>query len=629
MLALAKKLRDNNVDAMIDQYIDSPPEGWPTWMEDEIEASEFVLVICTETYLRRFRKKEEVGKGLGATWEGAIITQELYNSQGRNTKFIPVVFTADDAKHIPIVLQGVNHYNPTTEEGFDLLLRRLKGKHATPKPPLGPEPHLQPRERKQDFVVPQKFFIVPQQRTDWFTGREKLLATLHENFITKGIRKQAITGLGGKGKTQTAAEYAYRHRDDYRAILWVRASSEESINSGFGTIARMLELPGSDSSDQTVVRHAVTSWLSENDGWLLIFDNADWPELIKPLLPIEIKGAILLTSRPGILDALGNVTTHSLGDFEPDEALDFLLARTSRQSSQEKEQEAARDLAKELGYLPLALEQAAAYIVAKESTFQDYLKTYRNRGVALLNDRGPVAGGYSELVATTWKLNFGEVEKTPPAAELLRVSAFLAPDDIPFELVTGGAAQVGSALGAALADYQQNPLLLDEALAPLRKYSLISRSTGASAYSIHRIAQAVIRDRMTQEDRRNYAERAVRAVDAAFPMPEFQNWSRCERMLPQALACARWIENLGFEFVEAALLLNQTGFYLNGRGAYSQAEPLYRRALAIREKSLPPDHPHIALVCKNLAAVLQELGRTKEATALRKRAQAIQEQRGE
>ncbi|MDJ0799104.1 MAG: toll/interleukin-1 receptor domain-containing protein, partial [Calothrix sp. MO_167.B12] len=90
VLQLADKLRKDGIDCNIDQYEQSPPQGWPRWANDEIDAADFVLIICTEQYNRRFRGNEEIGKGKGVTWEGAIVTQHLYDTQGNNTKYVPI-----------------------------------------------------------------------------------------------------------------------------------------------------------------------------------------------------------------------------------------------------------------------------------------------------------------------------------------------------------------------------------------------------------------------------------------------------------------------------------------------------------------------------------------------------------
>ena len=137
VLNLAYRLRKDGIDCVIDQYEESPPQGWPQWMIDQIERADFVLVVCTQTYARRFNRKDPGGPGKGAKWEGAIITQEVYDAHGRNMKFIPVVFKEADAEHIPVILRGATRYNPTPGTGYDSLYRRLTGQPLVVKPPLG------------------------------------------------------------------------------------------------------------------------------------------------------------------------------------------------------------------------------------------------------------------------------------------------------------------------------------------------------------------------------------------------------------------------------------------------------------------------------------------------------------
>ncbi|MGH9752668.1 MAG: SEFIR domain-containing protein, partial [Blastocatellia bacterium] len=107
VLALAGRLRDEGIDCNLDQYEPAPAEGWPRWMDKQFKDADFILVICTETYCRRFEGREERGKGLGVKWEGTIITDELYSNEAVNKRFIPVLFSADDAAHVP---ERLRHY---------------------------------------------------------------------------------------------------------------------------------------------------------------------------------------------------------------------------------------------------------------------------------------------------------------------------------------------------------------------------------------------------------------------------------------------------------------------------------------------------------------------------------------
>ena len=115
MLALAERFRADGLETFLDQYVNgSPPQGWPRWMLNQLDGAAFVLVVCTETYYRRFRGDEVPGKGKGVDWEGALITQELYDSRNTTLKFIPVLFSADDERFIPDPLRAGTHYTLNT-----------------------------------------------------------------------------------------------------------------------------------------------------------------------------------------------------------------------------------------------------------------------------------------------------------------------------------------------------------------------------------------------------------------------------------------------------------------------------------------------------------------------------------
>jgi hypothetical protein len=149
VLALSDRLRADGIDCSLDQYEVSPPEGWPRWMENQVDWAEFVLVICTEQYYQRFRGRDSQSRGV--TWEGAIITQDLYDAQVKNTKFIPIVFSPLDSDHIPRILRPFTRYFLNTEEGYIQLYRHLTNQPSILKPELGNLRPLPPRERKQDF----------------------------------------------------------------------------------------------------------------------------------------------------------------------------------------------------------------------------------------------------------------------------------------------------------------------------------------------------------------------------------------------------------------------------------------------------------------------------------------------
>ena len=228
-------------------------------------------------------------------------------------------------------------------------------------------------------------------------------------------------------------------------------------------------------------------------------------------------------------------------------------------------------------------------------------------------------------MATTWSLSFQKVEQAnPAAAELLRLCAFLAPDNIPEELIRDGAAQWSSLLRQAAADL----FTFNEMMADLLKFSLVKRLADTKTFSIHRLVQAVQMDMMEPEVQCQWAERVVQAVDRVFPEhPEdITAWPQCLRYLDQAQACYMLIEKYGLALVEAADLLDRTGYYLNEHALYTIAGPLYQRALAINEQQLGSEHPNTANSLNNLASLYRHQGRYIDAEPLYRRALAINEQ---
>jgi formylglycine-generating enzyme required for sulfatase activity len=160
VLRLADRLRAEGIDCNLDQYEPAPAEGWPRWMDKQFKEADFILVVCTETYCRRFEGREEKGKGLGVKWEGAIITDELYSNEAVNKRFIPVLFSADDAEHVPERLRHYMRHLIAGPEGYEELYRRLTNQPRVVKPQLGKLRSFEPvnkarslpsEERRQDF----------------------------------------------------------------------------------------------------------------------------------------------------------------------------------------------------------------------------------------------------------------------------------------------------------------------------------------------------------------------------------------------------------------------------------------------------------------------------------------------
>ena len=465
-------------------------------------------------------------------------------------------------------------------------------------------------------------WLVPDaMRTRYFTGREDVLAQLHQQLAER--HRAALSGLGGVGKTQTAIEYAAQHRDDYPdGVFWVNAETPSGLRAGFIEIAKALRLPEASSSDQEQVVRTVLEWLNGTDCWLLILDNVDDRRDVRSFVPERGKGNVLITSRESVFQELGIARALDVRDLNNDEAVRFLLTRTGRDGGERDEGPAAAELAAELGNLPLALEQAAAYIAETDAAFADYLSAFRKRRVTLLEKAGGLVS--HDTVAVTWAANFAAVEAiSPVAAEVLRVSAFLAPDAIPFEIFTKGAASLGAPIAAALSEADE--LAMPELLRPLTRHSLVRSDAALRAFGVHRLVQEIVRAAIGESEHRTYVERAVAALNDAFPEIEYTNWPQCDRLVSHVVSIARWVDSYDVQPDAAGEILNHTGRYLVERGRYGEAQLLHERALAIRERALGPDHPDVAGSLNNLANVYWFQGRYAEAQTFYERALAIRQ----
>jgi tetratricopeptide (TPR) repeat protein len=512
---------------------------------------------------------------------------------------------------------------------------------------------------------------VPHQRNPYFTGRNDLFNRIDQYLVPTGqatsvesrrvalTQPYAIKGLGGIGKTQIAVEYAYRSRDlgRYTHTLWVNAASEERMIDSFVSIAKLIpSLVARHETDQHKQVEAVKHWLEQcKERWLLIFDNADEVALVRGYLPNPGNGSILLTTRAYAVGSLAtSVEVETMGFIEGTE---LLLRRAQRfEHATDEEINQAGNIVVALDHFPLALDQAGAYIEEKQCSFADYLALYQTHRQALLAQRGEQVIHYPDSVATTWSLSFQKVQQAnPAAAELLQLCSFLAPDRIPFELLKDGAAYWPASLQQAVTD----PVLFQELISELLKFSLVKRLVEDQAINIHRLVQAVQIDRMEREMQRRWAERAVFGVNTVFPSnpQETAQWEQCQKFLSQVQQCGVLIEQYKLQFVETADLLNRAYLYFSEQalydiaglllqqsfaiykqldstpldiaigfhnfathylelGQYTQAEPLYQRAITIFEQQLGPEHPVATMSLSGLAELYSRQARYTEAESL-------------
>src|SRR5581483_8899108 len=235
---------------------------------------------------------------------------------------------------------------------------------------------------------------IPYPRNPFFLGRDveltQLRSHLQTNQATALSQPQAISGLGGIGKTQLALEYAYRTHQDYQAVLWGRAESTEALVSSYVAIASLLRLPEREAQEQDLAVQAVKTWLQTHRGWLLILDNADELALLVDFLPPTLGGHVLLTTRAAATGRLAHRL--EIETLVPEQGALFLLRRSgliapdaTLEQASPYEKELALLISQELGGLPLALDQAGAYLEVTGTAPADYWHLYQQYRADLLN----------------------------------------------------------------------------------------------------------------------------------------------------------------------------------------------------------------------------------------------------
>ena len=506
---------------------------------------------------------------------------------------------------------------------------------ALPASDAVPLPHDANTALPEDDAVPSphgfRIGNIPIVRNPYFTGRIQLLALLHERLSiarTAALTQpQALFGLGGIGKTQTAAEYAFRYGNDYAHVFWMRAATRETLVADFVSLAKLLNLPEKDEQDQPRIIAAVKHWLAAHESWLLILDNADDLPLAQEFLPGNHQGYVLFTTRDQASGAIAaSVEVEKLTLQEGTLLLlrwtKLLDKDTPLEQARTEDRATAEHIVREMDGLPLAIVQAGAYIEETGCSLTDYLSFYVTHRKDLLARRGRLFLDYPETVATTWSLSFQQIEReSPAAANVLRLCAFLAPDAIPEELFTRGSAELGTALGVEALD----PFKLNEALEVLRRYSLVRRNAGIHVLSIHRLVQVVLKESMDQQTQRAWAEHTVRAVNAAFPEVNYSSGTNHQHYLPHVQECATLITQYQLHFPEAARLLYRAGAFLYFHGFYPQSQSLHQQALAIREQVFGSDHPAVAESLNALAVLARLQGNYKQAEQFHRQALAIRE----
>jgi Tetratricopeptide repeat len=432
-------------------------------------------------------------------------------------------------------------------------------------------------------------------RSVFLAGREGLLAEVGTRLTAgddPGPLLVALWGLGGVGKTSVAVEFAYQNLAGLGMAWQFLAEDATVLAAEFGELAAQLGVRGgADVRDPVLSVRAVLT--ASPKPWLLIFDNVTDMASVSAFLPSAGPGRVLITSQNP------NWPGHAIRvpELDQDVAAVFLASRTG-----DPDRQAALDLADELGGLPLALEQAAAYTQATGGTLSEYLDLFRHRRAELLTRGEPT--GYSKTVASTWALAFDRLQQTTPGAVgLLQLLACYAPEAIPVRLLLKPrqaiVAQLGEEVAQVLAPLLEDPLAARDAIAALSRYSLVTLAADGTV-SVHRLVQAVTTDRMPDEVARQWQQAAASLIEAALPSdPQDPGcWPVFAALLPHAQAAVD----------PASYGMYRLARYLGASGSYTAALAVQRQVLRAWEGTRGTEHPDTLSARASLATWTGEAG---------------------
>jgi Tetratricopeptide repeat len=410
-------------------------------------------------------------------------------------------------------------------------------------------------------------------------GRETLLGDLHAHLMAGGgsqVRTAALCGLAGVGKTSVAVEYAHRHLDEKNVVWQLAAEDPAVLVAGMAELAAQLGVRDRlDIRDPVASVHSALAASSAH--WLMMFDNAPDSASVRPFLPPAGSGCVLITSQSSRWPAGQAVDVPPLDTAS---AAGFLMRRAGDPDHRE-----ALELAVELGGLPLALEQAAAYALDTRITLASYRAMFQEHRDDLLARGEPT--DYDKTVATTWSLAFARLEQNEPTAiALLQLLACYAPEPVPLGLLVKRqnvpARQRIASSGPELAQFLNDPLQVSDAVAALRRYSLITHA-GTGTVIVHRLVQVVTLAQMADELTASWRLAAAALIEAAIPADTSPPaaWPDCTVLLPHA--------KVALDAASAGM--ERIAEYLAASGSYAAARDLWRRIAEAREQDLGPEHP--------------------------------------
>lgn len=563
-----------------------PGGNIPVWMDDALINSTQTLALYSPDYTKDtavFSKAERY-----ATW-----FQDPLNDK---RKLIPVLLRETAFTPLMDMISRIEVVGTTPQEAAATVVARLHDPDETKQ-----------RDHWRSRQPLPKIFAAAYGTNPNFTGRFEALESLAISLRQQtNAAVTAVAGMGGVGKTTLAAEYCHRFGGQYSGVWWIRAEQESVVLSDLKDLGRKLGLPEKQNVEEAA-KDCLDDLANKTHPFLLVYDNAPNPDSVRKHLPHGATRCII-TSRFTEFSDIAQVIRL---DKWPDEITrDYLLSRTGRNDAA-----GALRLAKTLDGLPLAAEQAAAFLKTRPGiSFGDYIGEIGR----LIKEPRPAGakGEYPETVYAAFVKSLDALQITKEgetALDILRLCAFLSPDGVDLPLLTGPWGR--NVLPNGFTDAMGDKFKREGSLAALISHSLVRREDGPAGHMLifHRLLLAVVRDWMGKDARALWSSASMELVVEAFPRDPGDNtsvWPLCERLIAHIVFFKDQIpyENtptwLPYLLIKGRVYLVAVGDFA---GALSLAEPYVELS---REKD---DLPGLAAGLKHLADLFFDLGHLKEA----------------
>ncbi|KAF9761682.1 hypothetical protein IL306_003749 [Fusarium sp. DS 682] len=477
---------------------------------------------------------------------------------------------------------------------------------------------------KDASILNKPRFMVPFTLDPDFVHRPLIEKWMEEQY-SKGAQRMALVGMGGFGKSKLAIQFAHKvHADEPEtSIFWVHCGSKATFEESYRALADLLALPRRHEPEVNVLA-LVRDWLQRNDiqPWLMIVDNADDMNLfvsqnqLASYLPKSNKGKILVTSRS--LDAAEKLVGSSQATFRipimgEEQALKLLKTKLK----DKPDEDAAKKLVRTLDCIPLAINQAAAYInrrsprVTTKSYLHEFYRSETRKDSLLRSDKGDLArqDEVSNSVVVTWQVTFEQIRREQPrAANLLSLMSQFQAQNIPeFMLHSYGDDDI---------DDESKAIAFENDLDVLRGYSLVDIPI-EGLLEMHSLVQFCTRSWISESgDAEKWNRLFIKLAADHFPSGDFETWAACQGLLPHIeplLGGKPGEESIAEDW---AYMLSKISYYKSQIGEYSQAEMLAEASSQARICILGDDHPFTLTSKNNLALALWQQGQWEEAEKL-------------